>query len=122
MSRLPLSGQSLVSAEKVHVVMKINDLPVTTNQIAKESKRDKELSIVFKSIQHGHWPTDTMVDLGPYRKRYTELSILDGCIIWGSRVEIRSMFCRSLLLELYTTSTHLGMSRMKFLAHSYTII
>ena len=117
MSRLPLPGQSLDSAEKVHVVIQMDDLPVTATQIAKDSKRDKELSIVLKSIQHGHWPTDTTVDLGPFRKRLTELSVLDGCILWGSRVVIPSVFRKSLLQELHTT--HLGMSKMKSLARSY---
>ena len=117
MSRLPLSGQSLDSAEKIHVVVQMDDLPVTTTLIAKESKCDKELSIVFKSIQHGHWPSDNAVDLSPFCKCYTELSILDGCILWGSRVVIPSTFiicfCRN------STLSHLGMSRMKSLARSY---
>ena len=117
MSRLPLPGQTLDSAEKIHVVVQMDDMPVTAIQIAKESKRDKELSIVLKSIQHGHWPSDTTVDLSPFRKRYTELSILDGCILWGSRVIIPSVFRQPLLQELH--STHLGMSRMKSLARSY---
>ena len=38
MLRLPLSGQSLDSAEKIHVVVQMDDLPVTATQIAKESK------------------------------------------------------------------------------------
>ena len=117
MSRLPLSGQSLDSAEKIHVVVQMDDLPVTATQIAKESKCDKELSIVLKSFQHGHWPSDTAVDLSPFRKRYTELSILDGCILWGSRVVIPSAFSRLLLQELQTS--YLGMSRMKSLARNY---
>ena len=85
MSRLPLSGQTLDSAERIHVVVQMDDIPVTATQIAKESKRDKELSIVLKSI---HWPSDTTVDLTPFRKRYTELSVLDGCILWGSTCSI----------------------------------
>ena len=117
MSRLPLSGQALDSAEKIYVVVQIDDLPVTATQIAKESKCDAELAIVLKSIQHGHWPTDTAVDLGPFRKRYTELSILDGCVLWGSRVVIPHAYRESLLQELHTS--HLGMSRMKSLARSY---
>ena len=75
MSRLPLSGQALDSAEKIHVVVQMDDMPVTATQIVKESKWDKELSIVLKSIQHGHWPSDTTVDLSPFCKRYTELSV-----------------------------------------------
>ena len=117
MSRLPLSGQAPDSAEKIHVVVQMDDMPITATQIAKESKCDKELSIVLKSIQHGHWPSDTAVALSPFHKRYTELSVLDGCILWGSRVVIPSAFRQSLLQELHTT--HLGMSRMKSLARSY---
>ena len=117
MSRLPLSEQAPDSAEKIHVVVQMDDMPITATQIAKESKRDKELSIVLKSIQHGHWPSDTAVALSPFRKRYTELSVLDGCILWGSRIVIPSAFHQSLLQELHTT--HLGMSRMKSLARSY---
>ena len=77
----------------------MDDLPVTATQIAKESKRDKELAIVLKSIQHGHWPADTALDLSPFRKRYTELSVLDGCVLWGSRVVIPLAFRQSLLQE-----------------------
>ena len=95
----------------------LDDMPVTATQIAKESKRDKELSIVLKSIQHGHWPSDTAVTLSPFRKRYTELSVLDGCNLWGSRAVIPSAFCQSLLQELHTT--YFGMRRMKSLARSY---
>ena len=112
-----MSGQSLDSAEKIHVVVQMDDLSVTATQIAKESKCDKELPIVLKSIQHGHWPSDTAVDISPFRKCYTELSILDGCILWGSRVVIPSAFCHLLLQELLPS--HLGMSRMKSLACSY---
>ena len=71
----------------------------------------------MKSIQYGHWPSDTTVDLGPFRKRYTELSIVDGCVLWGTRVVIPSIFRQSLLQELHTS--HLGMSRMKSLARSW---
>ena len=71
----------------------------------------------FNMIQHGHWPSDTAVDLSPFCKRYTELSILDGCILWGSRVVILSVFRQSFLQELHTS--HLGMSRMQSLACSY---
>ena len=117
MSRLPLSGQTLDSAERIHVVVQMDDIPVTAMKIGKEPKRDKELSIVLKSIQHGHWPSDTTVDLTPFRKRYMELSVLDGCILWGSRVVIPAAFRQSLLQELHTT--HLGISRMKSLTRSY---
>ena len=36
MSGLPLSGQTLDSAERIHVVVQMDDIPVTATQIAKE--------------------------------------------------------------------------------------
>ena len=41
MSRLQLPGQTMDSAEKIHVVVQMDDMPVTAIQIAKESKHDK---------------------------------------------------------------------------------
>ena len=117
MSRLPLPEKSRDSAEKAHIVIQGNDLPVTASQIAKESERDSELSIVMKSIQYGRWPGDTSVKLGPFHKRRHELTLLDGCVLWGSRVIIPKVFRKALLQELHTN--HLGMSRMKSLARSY---
>ena len=53
MSRLPMSGQSRDSTEKIHLVVQIDDLPVTATQITTESVGDSQLSIVMKAVQHG---------------------------------------------------------------------
>ena len=117
MSRLPMTGQVRDSAQKVHLLMQTNELPVTATQISKETLHDSELSIVVKAVQHGHWPTDSSVDLKPFYKRRDELSIVDGCLLWGTRVVIPKIFHKPLLKELHYS--HLGMSRMKSLARSY---
>ena len=69
MSRLPVTGKSRDSAEKIHLVVQIDDLPVTATQIATKSVRNSQLSIVMKVVQHGHWPTDSSVDINPFYKR-----------------------------------------------------
>ena len=117
MSRLPMTKQSRDSAEKIHVIVQTDDLPVTATQIAKETLCDNQLSIVMKAIQHGHWPTDSSVDVNPFYKRRHELSIVDGCIMWGTRVVVPKVFHEPLLKELHCS--HVGMSRMKSLARSY---
>ena len=117
MSRLPMMKQSRDSAEKIHIVVQTNDLPVTASKIAKETVRDSQLSIVMKAIRYGRWPTNSSVDVNPFYKRRHELSIVDGCILWGTRVVIPKTFHRLLLQELHCS--HLGMSRMKSLARSY---
>ena len=89
MSRLPITKQSRDSAEKIHVIVQTDDLPVTATQIAKETLCESQLSIVMKAIQHGHWPTDSSVDVNPFYKRRHELGIVDSCIMWGTRVAFR---------------------------------
>ena len=61
-----------------------------------------------------------MVDdpsLSPFMSRKFELSVDQGCLLWGSRVIIPSSLRDSVLTELHTT--HPGMTRMKSLARSY---
>ena len=112
-----MTGQVRDRAEKVHLLVQTDELPVTATQISKATLHDSELSIVVKAVQHGHWPTDSSVDLKPFYKRRDELSIVDGCLLWGTRVVIPKIFHKPLLKELHYS--HLGMSCMKSLAHSY---
>jgi len=58
-----MTKQSRDSAEKIHIIVQTDDLPVTVPQIAKEPLRDSQPSIFMKAIQHGHWPTGSSVDV-----------------------------------------------------------
>ena len=98
MSRLPLPGQPIDSAEKVHVFVQTEELPVTASQIAKESLKDQQLSAVMKSVQQGHWPVTSTINLTPFKIRHHELSIIDGCILWGTRVIIPRIFHSALFI------------------------
>ncbi|KAL3988098.1 5-hydroxytryptamine receptor 3 [Sarotherodon galilaeus] len=71
---------------------------------------------------------DTLVDtaqikpqtdacLKPYRQRKLELSVRDGCVLWGARVIIPTKGRDKILKLLH--QTHTGMSKMKGLARSY---
>ena len=68
MSKLPITGQSRDSAEKILVIVQTDGLTVTASQVATESLRNSQLSIVMKTIQRGHWPTDMSVDINPLYK------------------------------------------------------
>ena len=92
MSRLPLLDKPVDSAEKVHVLVQTEELPVTVSQIAKESLKDQQLSAVMKSVQQGHWSATSTVNLTPFHKHRDELSTIDGCILWGIRVIIPIVF------------------------------
>ena len=105
------------SAEKVHAVMAIDELPVTAAQVAKESSKDKHLATVLTSVQHGRWPSKISEDLLPYYRKTNELSVTDGCLMWGKRVIIPKSLRKMLLTELHVS--HVGMTKMKSLARSY---
>ena len=81
-------GQSRDSAEKIYLVVQTDDFPVIATQIATESVRDSQLSIVMKVVQHGRCSTDSSVDINPFYKRRRELSTIDGCLLWGTRIVI----------------------------------
>ena len=53
----------------------------------------------------------------PYTARKLELSVHDGCILWGSRVIVPKPGQQKIMDELH--STHPGISRMKSLARNY---
>ena len=52
-----------------------------------------------------------------FSKRKSELSVLDGSILWGSRVVVPPPSRQSVLEELH--DTHLGANKIKSLARAY---
>ena len=114
LSHLPSPHENQDSAEKVHVVV-TDHLPVLVSQIAKATECDGVL--VFKAVQHGGWPSKQHKSILPYFSRRNDLSVVDGCLLWGSRVVVPKVFQTQLLAELH--ANHLGMSRMKSLVRSY---
>ena len=60
--------------------------PITAVQIKTMRRKDLILSRVYMYILHG-WPHITHDHtLQPYFSRQEELSILDGCVLWGNQV------------------------------------
>ena len=68
-------------------------------------------------IQSGWTQLKLEPDLQPFYNRQNELSVVDGCILWGSRVVVPVPGCQLILQQLHVT--HPGISRMKGLARSY---
>ena len=94
-------------------IEQMDDHPVTARQIATWTRRSPELAMVHRYILEG-WPEKVQEELKPYWTRRLELSLLDGCILWGSRVVIPLPGRDGLLAELH--GGHPGVSRMKALA------
>ena len=64
------------------------------------------------------WPSNNKnPDLAAYCVRKDELSVYDGCVLWGARVVIPQQGRRQVMSELH--AAHPGINRRKGLARSY---
>ena len=72
--------------------------------------QDKVLSKVLYFVQKG-WPATVEPAPTPYVSRKYELSSLDGCVLWGTRVVIPTAGRKRILDDLH--ETYQGASRMK---------
>ncbi len=119
LSRLPLPEKPeevAVPAELVLLVEHLNDSPVTAKQIEAWTRKDPVLATV---LQHGltGWPNRCGEELKPYSSKSTELSVYQGCLLWGARVIVPPKARGAVLIELH--EGHPGMTRMKALARMY---
>ena len=96
-------------------VMQVNQLPVTAKEISLATSHDPTLAKVMHFTING-WPDKKELDLQlqPYVTRQNELSLEEGCLLWGARTIIPPKFRSQLLQDLH--NDHPGMVRMKALA------
>ena len=95
----------------------VSSLPVTAVEIADLTKKDKVPVKVYEHTSSG-WPNYCPdPEIKPYWNRREDLSLDDGCLLWGRRVVIPLKLQGHLLDELH--ECHPGMCRMKALARSF---
>ena len=118
LSRLPVDGPETADSDEQFILKTtVDTLPVTAKQISLITQRCPVLSKVFQCCLSG-WPHVEMEDeLEPFYRRRYELSLEDGCVLWGSRVVVPEKYRVRILEELH--ECHPGMCRMKALAQSY---
>ena len=120
LSRLPLPDLPTNVPPPQDTVLLLESIQtslVTAAQIKKWTARDPILSKVLNYVLQG-WPSKPDSDeLRPFFHRKEELSIEDGCILWGHRVVIPPPG-REKIVELLHES-HPGMTRIKGIARSY---
>ena len=80
-TNVPLPGETILLMESLHT------LPVTAAEIKQWTDHDQLMSTVRKMILQGWQPTNKE-GLQPFYSRWKELSVQDGCILWGNRVVI----------------------------------
>ncbi|XP_043917844.1 uncharacterized protein K02A2.6-like [Protopterus annectens] len=117
LSRLPLPGHLKEEETEDRVLMMEDITLVSARELSQWTRKDPVLARVFQWVQQG-WTTPQVDQVfQPYEVRKTELSVQDGCVLWGARVIIPPPGRRTLLQQLH--QGHVGITRMKALARSY---
>ena len=111
--------ESPCPVEFVNLLEFLNSSPVTVDQIRNWTARDPTLSMVYRFVQEG-WPEsdgNLSEEFRPYKARLGELSLQDGCVMWGSRIVIPPQGRKSVLDLVH--EGHNGESRSKSFARMY---
>ena len=118
LSRLPLPDTITdvpLPGETILLIETLQRSPVTAEQVRSWTDTDPVLARVRNLVQKG-WSEATEDSLKPYYQRRDELSVQDGCLLWGCRVIIPTAGRAEILNELH--DGHPGVSRMKGIARS----
>ena len=120
LSRLPLATtkeeQGGVRFDNLFNLGQTEALPVTASQIAAATRSDLILSKVYSCVNQG-WPRSVSEGMKPYFLRRNELSVQQGCLLWGIRVIVPIKYRKKVLMELH--ENHPGISRMKTIGRSF---
>lgn len=118
LSRLPLpeGGVERPSESHLYNIHQLEMLPITSQTIKKATQRDPILCKVLSYMLKG-WPVGVPNVLRPYHSRLAELSVEDGCVLWGGRVIIPKALQESVLSDLH--KEHMGIAKMKALARGH---
>ncbi|KAL5477033.1 hypothetical protein EMCRGX_G023772 [Ephydatia muelleri] len=120
LSRLPLAEapeEVPTPGDTILMLQAFSDMSsvVTATSIRRWTDKDPVLSVVRRMVLHG-WRTQSNEQFKPYECRKSELSVEDGCILWGSRVVVPPPGRVPIIKILH--DGHPGVSRMKSLARS----
>ena len=105
----PLPGDTILMMESLSNA----DSVVTATTIRSWTDKDPVLSLVRRMVLHG-WQPQASDEFRPYEQRKLELSVQNGCVLWGSRVVVPPQGRQHVLEMLH--EGHPGISRMKSLA------
>ena len=115
---LPIAPEQVPTpGDVLFVIQHLSEHVVTAKHLKQWTDKDPILPRVNRLVQAG-WPIeDSDTELRPYHQRYSEISVVDGCLLLGSRVIIPKEG-RELVLKQLPIS-HPGICQMKGLARSY---
>ena len=106
-----------LTGDVMQLMVHLSTTTISSAHIQKWTNRDPTLSKVKAFVLQG-FPSDKLeVEFTPYQSKAWELSVINGCILWGARVVIPPQGREAVLKELH--DTHPGCSKMKALARCY---
>ena len=101
LSRLPLTEpdrQHAIDGEEVFHMSQIERLPVTSDVIQRESRRDNVLARIHDHVTNGWKDTDTCGMLRPLYSTRKEITLYQGCLLWGIRVIVPIKLRKQILI------------------------
>ena len=106
-------------------VQQLNVLPVTAKQLVSAllsllvASPLESISVLGRVLRYSRvgWPQKVKEELKQFSNRRKELSMEEGCILWGIRVVVPTKLRKQVLSELH--QGHPGVVRMKSLARSH---
>ena len=121
LSRLPMQYRKDASVEdKIFQVsvIQLHKHPASVLEIACQTARNPVLAKALAMTQNG-WPVHfcTTPELKPFFLCKDELSVKQGCLMWGLQTIISPSLQEQILSELH--KAHPGVTRMKAAAHSH---
>ena len=119
LSRLPIlasTSTDCLPGEMINLLEHLLETSYNATDIKKFTNADPVLSTVRSCILSGSTVPEEE-DFKPYKTRQHELSVSQGCLLWGSRVVIPKKCRATVLKELH--EMHQGVNKMKYLARSY---
>lgn len=114
LSRLPepamSSGMEESDAVEIHI---IESMPVTVEELSKETEKEPEVSVLINALKHGR----RCEAAHRFGIEQTEFGLQQGCLMRGIRVYVPVRLRKRVLEELH--ASHFGIVRTKALARSY---
>ena len=114
---IPVDNTSLKEdPAAIFQLRQLESIPLSSDDIRKQTRKDPVLSLVYNAIQSGNWLNRTG-EFEPFYSRRDELSTHSGVLFWGSRIVIPCKQRNRVMEELH--ENHDGIVKMKALARSY---
>ena len=112
----PSLVNTYIPPELVLLMEHLAESPVTADLIRTWTQKDTDLSKLLWYIQSG-WPGRVDPSLSSPVLKKEELTLLNGCILWGTRVLVPKSGRAAVLQELHCG--HPGITKMRSLARMF---